>query len=72
MGKDFTITISQVVGGNYQPVTNLSNLNLRIDPFTVSTYSGTHIGDVVYKFTNVEDGVYKLYNDTTEIAKWGG
>ena len=72
MGKDFTITISQVVGGNYQPVTNLTNLNLRIDPFSSSTYSGTHIGDGVYRFTNVEDGVYKLYNDTTEVAKWGG
>lgn len=72
MAKDFTITITQVVGGNYQPVTNLSNLNLRISPFSTSTYSGTHIGDGVYKFTNVEDGVYKLYNDSAEISKWGG
>ena len=72
MAKDFTITITQVVGGNYQPVTNLSNLNLRKSPFSSSTYAGTHIGDGVYKFSNVEDGVYKLFNDTTEITKWGG
>ena len=72
MAKDFTITITQVVGGNYQPVTNLSNLNLRIEPFSSLTYSGTHIGDGVYKFSNVEEGVYKLFNDETEVTKWGG
>ncbi len=72
MGKDFTITITQVVGGNYQPVTNLTQLHLRVDPFSSSTYPGTHIGDGVYRFDNVEDGVYKLFNNTTEIAKWGG
>ncbi|MCB0724223.1 MAG: hypothetical protein KDC73_05935 [Ignavibacteriae bacterium] len=72
MAKDFTITITQVVGGNYQPVTNLSNLNLRKDPFSSSTYSGTHIGDGAYAFTDVEDGVYKLFNDTIEVTKWGG
>lgn len=72
MAKDFTITITQVVGGNYQPVTTLTGLNLRAAPFSSSSYAGTHIGDGVYKFDSVEDGTYKLFNDSTEVSKWGG
>lgn len=72
MAKDLTITITQVVSGNYQPVTTLTELNLRAAPFATATYAGTHIGDGVYKFESVEDGTYKLFNDSTEVTKWGG
>lgn len=48
---------------------------LTISPFTASSYTGTEVASGYYSFTNVGDGVYKLYEAAdlvTEIATFGG
>lgn len=71
MAKSFSITITQVVGGNYQPDESLTELKL-VEVDTEAEIAGSHVGDGVYAFGSVPDGTYKLFNGETEITKWGG
>lgn len=73
MGCDYNITLTQISNGTYVPNTTLTPC-LKATGNPLIKYTGTHLVDGVYKFTNVDDGKFKLYESDggTEITKWGG
>lgn len=55
-----------------QLVTGLTQLNLRVSPFSTAAFTmDSEISTGVYKFLNVTAGLYKVYNNTTELTKFG-
>lgn len=73
MARPIVVAIGQVVGSNWQPSTGLSNVNLRIDPFTTAAYTSTgDIGDGMYLFPDVVlDGEYRVYVGSSEQTYFG-
>lgn len=72
MGITFTLTVGQTSSGTWQTATGYTNLNLRLSPYAVATYTqDSHLGDGVYKFVNVASGEYKLFNGSSEMTKYG-
>ena len=76
MSADYTITITSLSGGLFAPNTTLDGkATLQATGNALIKYTGTHISNGTYKFTNVDDGKYKLFEDvacTSEITRWGG
>ena len=59
------------VDGSINVDETISTINLRADPYTVATYSGTLIDHGVYQFTNVASGEYKVYSDDDVLTIFG-
>lgn len=76
MSADYTITITSISGGSFVPNTTLdAKATLQATGNPLIKYTGSHLGNGTYKFTAVDDGKYKLFEDvacSTEITKWGG
>jgi hypothetical protein len=68
--KEYTLTITEVVDGVFEPVT-AGTYYLRVDPFSSNTYTGTHSGDGVWSFGVVADGIYQLWDGSAKVAKFG-
>lgn len=70
----YTIPLTQTVNINgnsvYAAVTS-GTFALRVNPFSSATYPLSYLGDGVWAATNVEDGVYQLWNATTQLTKFG-
>lgn len=69
----FTLAVGQVSGGNWQPVTTYTDLNLRYvsAPGTRVVTMSSHLGNGVYSFANVPTGEYELYNTATKLTNFG-
>ncbi len=72
MAITLKIPVGQVSGGNWQPVTTYTNLNLRASPYSAATYT-QEVGNTngIYTFLTVASGEYKLYDSTTELSNFG-
>ena len=68
MALSFRQIIADVSGGNYIPVTT-GTYSLRVDPFSASTYAGTHVANGSWNFGTVADGVYQLWNEAGTPAQ---
>lgn len=73
MAITLTITVGQTDGGTWETNEGLAaTLNLRASPYSSATYNcNSHLGDGVYDFLSVVSGEYKVYNDSTELTKFG-
>lgn len=73
MARIITVAIGQVVGGNWQPTTGLTTVNLRLSPFSSAAYTmDSALGDGIYKFNDVAtDGDYKVYVGNVEQTYFG-
>jgi len=67
-----TLGFTDTISGKtvYSPQTT-GNFYLRRSPFSVNTYTGTHIGDGVWDFGTVEDGYYQIWNASSQLIKYG-
>ena len=72
MAITLKIPVGQVSGGNWQPVTSYTALNLRSSPYSAATYT-QEVGNTngIYTFLSVASGEYKLYDSTTELSNFG-
>lgn len=72
MAIPYIVPIGQVVGGNWQPTTGLTTVNLRVSPYAVATYTqDSALGDGMYKFNAVANGEYKVFVGGVEQTYFG-
>lgn len=74
MADEFRITLTETTSISGTTVfipTTTGNYYLRVDPFTTNTYTGTHSANGSWTFGTVADGVYQLWNATSQVASFG-
>lgn len=75
MADVFTITIEDttVVDGtaDVKVAVTTGNYYLRVSPFSSNTYTGTHLSKGVWSFGDVNDGIYQLWDDSSQVANYG-
>lgn len=68
--QDYTRTLTQLVSGSYVPITT-GTYYLRAYPFTSNTYTGTHIGSGVWKWANIQDNDYQIWDGSSQVTSFG-
>lgn len=75
MADVFTIPIEDVatVDGtaNVKVAVTTGDYYLRVSPFSSNTYTGTHLSKGVWSFGDVNDGIYQLWDASSQIANYG-
>lgn len=68
--QDYTKTLVQLVSGSYIPITT-GTYYLRAYPFTSNTYTGTHIGSGTWKWSNIQDNDYQIWDGSSQVTSYG-